>query len=171
MTRSRLILDPSGSSSSEVGRWLAALEDCRRRTLDVLKEAPEGHPDAATPSGPNTVGTLLYHIAAIEADWLFTEVLEGTRPWPEHLFPFDVRDESGLLTAVDGIPLQAHLERLAAVRAVVADSLGPMDEEEFHRIRSLPDYDVTPDWVLHHLLQHEAEHRAQIAALIGASPG
>jgi uncharacterized damage-inducible protein DinB len=24
---------------------------------------------------------------------------------------------------------------------------------------------VTPAWVLHHLLQHEAEHRAQIAAI------
>jgi hypothetical protein len=29
----------------------------------------------------------------------------------------------------------------------------------------MPDYEVTPEWVLHHLCQHEAEHRAEIAAL------
>jgi uncharacterized damage-inducible protein DinB len=29
----------------------------------------------------------------------------------------------------------------------------------------LPPYDVTPEWVLHHLMQHEAEHRSQIGAL------
>jgi uncharacterized damage-inducible protein DinB len=27
-----------------------------------------------------------------------------------------------------------------------------------------PPYDVTPEWVLHHLMQHEAEHRSQIGA-------
>jgi hypothetical protein len=36
---------------------------------------------------------------------------------------------------------------------------------ESERPRARPDYDVTPAWVLHHLLQHEAEHSAQIAAI------
>jgi hypothetical protein len=37
-----------------------------------------------------------------------------------------------------------------------------MDLIEFRRLRSLPRYDVSPEWVLHHLAQHEAEHRSQI---------
>jgi len=42
---------------------------------------------------PNTIGTLLYHVAAIEADWLFDDVLgaEAGVAWPAELFPFDVR--------------------------------------------------------------------------------
>jgi uncharacterized damage-inducible protein DinB len=40
-----------------------------------------------------------------------------------------------------------------------------MDLADFRRIRSLPEYDVTPEWVLHHLMQHEAEHRSQIGGL------
>jgi uncharacterized damage-inducible protein DinB len=32
-------------------------------------------------------------------------------------------------------------------------------------VRSLAEYDVTPEWVLHHMMQHEAEHRGQIGAL------
>jgi uncharacterized damage-inducible protein DinB len=40
-----------------------------------------------------------------------------------------------------------------------------MHLDEFRRIRSLAEYGVTPEWVLHHLMQHEAEHRSQIGAL------
>jgi hypothetical protein len=36
---------------------------------------------------------------------------------------------------------------------------------EIHRIRSFERYDASPDWVLHHILQHEAEHRSHIAWL------
>jgi uncharacterized damage-inducible protein DinB len=40
-----------------------------------------------------------------------------------------------------------------------------MDYADFRRLRHLPKYDVSPEWVLHHLLQHEAEHRGQINLL------
>jgi hypothetical protein len=40
-----------------------------------------------------------------------------------------------------------------------------MSTDNFRRARSFPDYDVTPEWVVHHLCQHEAEHRSEIAAL------
>lgn len=39
------------------------------------------------------------------------------------------------------------------------------EQAEFRRVRSLPYYDVAPEWVLHHLMQHEAEHRSQIGSL------
>jgi len=41
----------------------------------------------------------------------------------------------------------------------------PMTNEEFHRIRVRDQFDLAADWTVHHLLQHEAEHRAHIAAL------
>jgi uncharacterized damage-inducible protein DinB len=97
----------------------------------------------------------------------FVEILEGAEAWPGGLFPFDVRDQAGRLTPVAGVKLSEHLDRLAAVRAMLTDTLTGMSPQEFHRARSLPDYDVFPDWVVHHLMQHEAEHRGQIAELLG----
>jgi hypothetical protein len=38
-----------------------------------------------------------------------------------------------------------------------------MTNEDFHRARARSGYDVTPAWVLYHLLMHEAEHRSHIA--------
>ena len=59
--------------------------------------------------------------------------------------------------------MASHLARLAAIRAWVLDRLGRMSATDFHRVRVRPDYDVAPDWAIHHILQHEAEHRAHIA--------
>jgi hypothetical protein len=35
--------------------------------------------------------------------------------------------------------------------------------DDLDRLRVMPDYDVSPVWAIHHLLQHEAEHRTHIA--------
>jgi uncharacterized damage-inducible protein DinB len=51
------------------------------------------------------------------------------------------------------------------VRGLVLEVYQQMTLEDFRRVRSLPNYDVTPEWVLHHLMQHEAEHRGQIGTL------
>ncbi len=37
--------------------------------------------------------------------------------------------------------------------------------DDLRRVRRREAYDVSTAWLLHHLLQHEAEHRAQIAWL------
>jgi len=150
----------------EVGRWLAALEDGRRDTLKelvaVTPEMVDWYPDAPL----NSIGTLLYHIALIEADWVATEMLELDEP-PElaALLPWPDRGPGGHLSAVDGIPLDEHVERLASVRAWVLEHLKPMSNAEFHRVRSFERYDAAPDWALHHVIQHEAEHRSHIAWL------
>jgi hypothetical protein len=41
-----------------------------------------------------------------------------------------------------------------------------MTADDFVRPRSLADYDVSPAWVLHHLGQHEAEHRGELGSVI-----
>jgi uncharacterized damage-inducible protein DinB len=81
------------------------------------------------------------------------------------LFPYEVRDGQGHLTQVTGVSLEEHLQRLHVVRRLLLDVFEAMELAEFRRVRALPPYDVTPEWVLYHLMQHEAEHRSQIGAL------
>jgi hypothetical protein len=38
-----------------------------------------------------------------------------------------------------------------------------MSAEDFHRARD--DYDVSADWVVFHLIDHEVEHRVRLTAL------
>lgn len=150
----------------EIGRCLWMLEDARRRTQEVVKGLGPLIIDWCATEHDNRIGTLLYHIAAIELDWLYAEVLEQDFPADlVALFPYDVRDPQGRLSVVTGVSLEEHLHRLATVRTALLTAFRELSVEDFRRPRQLPDYAVTPEWVLHHLMQHEAGHRGEIGEM------
>ena len=94
----------------EIGRFLWLLEAARRQLKRTLNEIDEQWLDWEPPYNGNSIGTLLYHIAAIEIDWLYEEVLQTKFPAEiTALLPFAVRDETGRLTAVRHIPLSDHI--------------------------------------------------------------
>ena len=143
------------------------MEDTRRRTKEALDGVSSEVLDWTGVGDPNSIATLLYHIAAIEMDWLYVDIL-GRSDFPPEvkpLLPYDVRDDEGLLVAVQGMGLRAHLDRLDATRNALLSELRGLRIGDLGRVRHLPDCDVTPEWVLHHLMQHEAEHRGQIMAV------
>jgi hypothetical protein len=61
-----------------------------------------------------------------------------------------------------GMSLAESLARLDVVRGLLLTTYGEMSLAEFRRVRDFPDYRVTPEGVLHHLIQHEAEHRGHL---------
>ncbi|MBU1493262.1 MAG: DinB family protein [Actinobacteria bacterium] len=145
------------------------MEDARERTTSLIERLADEAVDWVPPWAGNTIGSLLYHLAVIELDWLYSEILESEPPAEfMALFPFDDRDGAGVLSVVRGESLDAHLARLHAVRARFLYSLRDMTDADFLRVRPLPAYDVTPEWVSHHLNQHEGEHRGQIGEIAAA---
>lgn len=157
------MITPEAGVAPEIAPWLWALADARRRTLAALDGVTQAALDRQPPDGGNGIGTILYHIALIEADWLYAEVLEAPEtPGLQALFPYPDRDERGRLTPMIGRSLADHLALLDTTRALLRAAFRPMTAADFHRPRHLPAYDVTPAWVLHHLLQHEAEHRGEL---------
>lgn len=168
-TRRNLIFDPPQAADPTIGGWLAALDDARRRTKTAIAALTPAQLDWQPPDAGNGVGSLLYHIALIEADWLSAEVREEPDYPPDllALFPWDVRDGAGRLTVVTGLDLDTHVARLDAVRALTVATFAATTLTDFRRVRALPAYDVTPEWVAHHLLQHEAEHRGELGVNLG----
>ena len=163
------IVAPVPANVPEIGRWLWAIEDTRRRTKETVAGLLPAGLDWTPPSGGNSIGTVLYHIALIEADYLYADVLElPEQDYPADvvaLFPYPDRDEGGTLSAVAGMDLDRHLARLDSVRERVLAAFGAMTADDFRRPRAVAGYTITPEWTLHHLMQHEAEHRGQIATL------
>jgi uncharacterized damage-inducible protein DinB len=160
-------VEPLPGYEPTIGRLLWSLEDTRRETKAAIANLTPSALDWAPASGDNTIGTLLYHIALIELDWLCVEVLEN-ETYPEELqasFAIDHRDEQGHLSLVRDATIEEHIQRLDLVREHLLNSFREMPMEEFRRLRRFPDYQVTPEWVLHHLIQHEAEHRGHIQML------
>lgn len=164
MTMETLRMQTLEAANPVIGGALWHLEDARARTLERLAKVPEL--DWAPTPGLSSAGDLMYHLAAIELDWLGAEVRGDIFPpgW-EEWFPVEVRDPRGRLSELRGEPLDRHLARLAWVRAELLATFQVMPLEDFGRARELPAYTVTPGWVLHHLTLHEAHHAGQIAYL------
>ena len=163
-------IDRPDGYASGVGALLSMMEDCRQRTLDLVGGLDPATIDEPTPWHGNTAGSLLYHVAAIELDWLYSEIM--AKEFPEEAwewFPHEVREEEGRLTPVLGEPLTRHLERLAWVRERLRDEVRSLTDDDLHAIRATDgDQTVTPEWVFHHLMQHEAEHRGQLGEIMAS---
>lgn len=160
-----LAVQPLAGYDPQVAEALWRLENARARTLAVLNDVAPDLIDLDVEG--NSIGTILYHLALIEADWLYSEIL--VQPIPkilERLFGHEDRSKDGTLTSITGQSLEEHLSRLKSVRENFLDSLRGMDAPDFNRLRNLDEYNVSPAWVLHHLAQHEAEHRAELGAVI-----
>ena len=159
-------IEPSANYEPTIARWVWSLEDTRQRTKHCLDGIAPDTNDWTAPDGNNSIGALLYHLVAIEMSYLYEDILEiGWSAELEPLLIYDVRDEYGRLTPIRGESIEAHLDRLDAGRALMLNALSEMTLDEFYRPRQVEDYVVTPEWILHHLMQHEAEHRGQISAI------
>jgi uncharacterized damage-inducible protein DinB len=160
------VVEGLAAREPEIGRALWGLEEARRRTLQRIEGMDPALLDWASPESGNSIGCLLYHIAAIEIDYLYADTLE--QPFPPDvvdLLPYDVRDENGRLTPVRGFDLRWYLHRLDVTRRRVLEAFCAMDLADFRRVRSLDYADITPEWTIFHLTQHEAEHRGEIMEL------
>jgi len=166
--RDVLQLIPLAGFETEIGRWLWALEEVRRQTLDSVMDLDPSTLDWAGAQGnENAIGSLLYHIALVEMSWLFMDIFERELPSEVvSLFPHAMATE-GRLTPVLGISLDAHLDRLRRSRGIFLETLRGMSVDDWHRLRSPKDapYQVTPAWATFHLIEHEAGHAAQIRTL------
>jgi uncharacterized damage-inducible protein DinB len=159
----RLYVEQIPAIDPKIGRALWHLEAARGRLKGTLAGLDETLLDWEPYPGGNSIGTLLYHIAAIELDWLYCEVLEADfPPAVEALLPYPVRDETGRLFVVTAVSLTNHLHRLDTARQILLNVYAKLTLADFRRARELPRYHVTPEWVLFHLTQHETEHRGQM---------
>ena len=151
-----------GDRIPELELALRMLDDSRERTLAAVEGLDPAAIDAIPIGGGNTIGALLYHIAATERMWLYERILERPSPdWAERLFPLESHEESGRLTPVRGMALSEHVSRLTEVRRHLRDDLARLTPEEFRQPHDTM-RGWTPEWALHHLRDHEAEHRGQL---------
>ena len=168
--RVQRIIIPARATTTEIGKWLWALEDARARTKRMIEGITQSELDTLPDGLDNTIGTLLYHIALIEADYLCIDVMgyDDYLPDLKALLPLPDRSEDGHLSVVTGVALDEHLRRFDIVRQRLLELFMEMTSEAVVQPRDLPDwgYEISPEWTLYHLTQHESEHRGEIGSLL-----
>jgi len=162
-------INPLDGYEPVIATWLWALQDTRQRSLESFKGLNDQAVNWVLDGAMNSIGSLLYHIAAVEMSWLYEDIL-GADDFPpeiDALMKYDVREDGEKLTSVINESLNSHLDRLLKCRQYLLSAFKGMSVDEFRRPRKMNDYEVTPEWVIHHLMQHEAEHRGQIEEIRG----
>ena len=173
-----LLEAPAGYRSEHVARILWQLDDQSRRLTEATRGLGADTLGWQPKPGMNTIGMLLAHIAVAEAH--LTEVgLEG-KPDSDvsSVIGIDV-DDDGLPLPPDGRPPEALrgkelpffddlLARARKNTKRVAHQLS--DQDLLRRVtRKRPDGSTrifNVDWILYHLLEHEAGHFGQILMLV-----
>ncbi|MFQ5607142.1 MAG: DinB family protein [Candidatus Zixiibacteriota bacterium] len=168
MTESFLIT-PSAGFTPKVGAYLAQMEDVRARTLKYINglshQQLSWHPNEKCES----IATLLLHIAAAERSWIGEDIMR--RPmeeWWKIAFPIrhGIEQISGQpLAYYTGVLKRTREETRQALETLTDDDLSreiepldPGDESNAERRFSI-------EWILYHMIEHEAHHKGQIAVM------
>ena len=169
MTR-RLTVDPLPGFSRRVGEYAAMLEDVRRRTKTYVEglSAPQlaWHPQENVES----IGTVLLQIAAVEVSYIQEDILRQPMAEAEWGIAFPIRLG---IPQVSGEPLEFYTERMDRVRAETLRILAELTDRDLAREVAPLDpgpsthgpVTYTIEWILYHLIEHEAHHKGQIAVM------
>lgn len=156
------------SGGTRLGLLLAQLEDGRARTLRIVGQAPAERLHWSSADFPNSLAAHLAHLAAIELDWLYCDLL-GVEIPAEALagFPIeDLRGPDGRLAQAEEASLPELLATLARARQLVLQECAVLEEEGLGELVEGLEGAATPEWILSHLIQHEAEHRGVLRRML-----
>ena len=169
MALSPEVLLPSEGLPNGLGLCFAALEEVRA----PLREAVEGMTDDAIARravpGAHAIAALLLHIG--EAEWWWMRcVISGhvMNAEDERASFWDVLEDKGDF-ARHGYTARYCLDVIDSIRQQTRDVLASFGDEDLDRIffhqRERGDIHISLRRVLHHLADHEAQHKGQILML------
>ena len=150
--------------------WM--LEDVRKETLEGVSGLNKEQLFRPPIEGEYPIGAYLMHLGEAEAGWL--AVLTGVKPSDEikkmvyYDSWFDPGKESHPPKEAPGV--EDYHKAISAVRKQLTDYIGGLkdsDLDEFvTRMRRGEEQKLTRQWIIYHLIEHEAHHRGQMFMLI-----
>ncbi len=157
-------LDRRGDLCPRVAFLFSMMDRTRKRLLrnveDLTDEEIDYSPDMES---IETIGTLLLHIAAVEWSWIFEDIDGEEMDYEKWKHAFALREED--LPQLTKQGLQFYIDRLTEVRSEVFVRLRNLDDSNLHTLVEAGNAEVSIEWILFHILEHEAMHIGQISIL------
>ncbi|NHI90111.1 MAG: DinB family protein [Candidatus Thorarchaeota archaeon] len=135
------------------GNLIRRVETLSDRTIDYTPE----------PKMIESIGTLLLHIAAIEYSWIFEDIGGQEMEYEKWKYGFSVREG---IDQIEGKDIEFYLSKLREVRQEVSAFLKTFEDKDLDSIIEVDGEKVSVEWILFHLIEHEAMHIGQVSFLL-----
>ncbi len=167
--RVRLTAPPD--ADSQLGYWIAAMDDVREDLKKSLKgKLPEAELVWQPYPNVNSIGILILHIAHTEAWWI-EEMIAGRQLSDEFKKTY-LFSEYGPGRPTPKAPFNPHqwyTEKLDKIRTRTRKFWLKYKDHDLDTIRYQEEgferIEFSIRWILYHLVEHEAHHRGQIIVL------
>jgi uncharacterized damage-inducible protein DinB len=166
---------PEGFASSRAAFLFWGMEQQRRRLIEQVRDLTSDELGWQHAPGMNSIGMLLAHIAFAEAHLVQVGLLAEAKGHAEDVVGITEEDEGLPLPedgapspALAGRPIEFFLDMLARARAQSRDVARRLSDEDLASLVTRPPREdgtireFDRQWVLFHILEHEAGHIAQV---------
>jgi len=158
-----IVLKRSDDLSPRVAFLFSMMDKVRSRLLKQIDDLSIEELDF-TPDDKNveTIGTLIQHIAAVEWSWIFEDIDGVEMNYERWKHAFALREE---IPQQKDMKLKYYLDKLEGVRDDVLKRLAEFNDSELHHLVDIGAAVVSIEWILFHIIEHEAMHIGQISLL------
>jgi uncharacterized damage-inducible protein DinB len=169
MELKRLALPPVSGVSSGIGYSLAAMEEVRGQLREAVKEMSDEEIAHRAVPDSHSIGALVLHIG--EAEWWWINcIIQGHKPTDDdRRKPYwDVLEDPEGFSARN-YSAAFCLDTIDAIREETRQFLSTLNDEALENVyshtRGERRIEASLRWILHHLVDHEAQHKGQILML------
>ncbi|HET6978253.1 MAG TPA: DinB family protein [Pyrinomonadaceae bacterium] len=166
--RQRLLTSQPGLSTG-IGYYLSGMEEVRSQLNAAVKTIPDDLIGKPAFLGAHSIGGLVLHIG--EAEWFWMKmVVSGHKLTEEdsNTCYWDVLDDLERV-ARNGYTAEFCLSEIEKIRNLTRDVLFSFSDKDLERIIAFERRGQTTEYnlryILHHLIDHEAQHKGQIFML------
>lgn len=166
--RQRVLTAHPGLSTG-IGYYLSGMEEVRSQLVAAVNTMPDDLIGKPAFLGAHSIGGLVLHIG--EAEWFWMQMVVSGHQLTEEdkQAPFwDILDD------VEGVARKGYstefcLHEIEKIRNQTRDVLFSYNDKDLERIITFERRGKTTEhnlrWILHHLIDHEAQHKGQILML------
>ena len=162
-------LTPHPGLSTSIGYYLSGMEEVRNQLKVAVKNIPDDLIGRPAFLGAHSIGGLVLHIG--EAEWFFMQMIvsghqltaeDSKEPY------WDILDDLERV-ARNGYTAEFCLKEIEKIRNQTRDVLVTYTARDLERIITFERHGETTEyslrWILHHLIDHESQHKGQIFML------
>jgi uncharacterized damage-inducible protein DinB len=160
---------PPDDVSRDIGFYLAGMEEVREQVREAVTDLAGEKFNRPAFLGAHSVGALVMHLGEAEWWWMQCHVAGHKLTAEDRKAPcWDVLKEPDAF-ASRAYTAEFCLQEIEKIRGQTRELLASFNDTDLERIISYQKRGVTHEqslrWILHHLIDHEAQHKGQILML------